>query len=427
MHSEVKTWNRSIDNPLKFFNGADPQRPEFIECDYSGFSVLHSGVDTFKQLFRGVLNPDLLAIVEGHYSLDARWPLVIKDYEFMVSKSASASGFQWILKNLDLGVICLLKSFYAEADKEGTHFKIEYSPHFLLCRDPFEVDKTSIDLASIFMREFLFSDVSVHIAVDFKGFDIPDNLEKDLRTKAKRNFSYSGIQEFDVDFNGVALRYGSNESYTFGSPGSLQMCLYDKSKEADKRDKLAFWVSQWSQVPSVADPFLSEFKEGDRVKRLEARFHHSVIRQFCKGTKGMECTTFQQLVPHLTGLFRYFLDNFRLHFNKNFIHPIWQYLMTDLTIYGPANPFIYQRSYKSESGSSRRNVAFWLGNALRLFVRQNYTIEFVVKYFMESGLLSDLKSYFSLPPSADSGDLFHALREFLERRYKQLQLSGVAV
>lgn len=428
MYSEIKTWNRSIINPLVFFNGADPSRKkEYVEMDLSDFRVLHSGVDTFKQLFRGTLNSDLLSIVAGHYETNARWPLVLGDWEFMVSKSASASGFQWILKNLDKGVICLLKSFYAEADVVGTHFKIEYSPHFLLNRDAWEIDQTSVDLASIFMAEFLPSDIAVHIAVDFKGWELPDNLEKNLRTKAKRNFSFSGVDAFQVDFSSAALRYGANESYTFGSPSSLQFCLYDKSKEADKRDKLHFWISQWSRTPSVADPFISEFKQGDDVKRLEARFHHSVIKQFCRGTKGMEVTTFGQLVPHLTGLWRYFLNNFRLHYNKNFIHPVWQVLMDDVTILAPHNPLIYQRCYKGETGSSRRNVAFWLGNALRLFVRQNYTVDFICKYFLESGLHSDLKAYFSLPPNADTGDLYHALREFLDRRYKELFLAGVAV
>lgn len=427
MHSEVKTWNRSVINPLIFSNGVSENRSAYVELDFSDFRVLHSGVDTFKQLFRGTLNTDLLSVIEGHFSLNARWPLVLGDWEFMVSKSSSASGFQWILKNLDVGVVCLLKSFYADADTEGTHFKIEYSPHFLLNRDPYEIDQTSIDLASVFMREFLPSDVAVHIAVDYKGWDIPDNLEKNLRTRAKRNFSFSGIDSFQLDFSSASLRYGSNESYTFGSPGSIQLCLYDKSKEADKRDKLHFWVSQWSRTPSVADPFLAEFKQGDEVKRLEARFHHSVIAQFCKGTKGMEVKTFSQLVPHLTGLWRYFLDNFRLHYNKNFIHPVWQVLMNDVSILAPYNPFIYQRCYKGESSSSRRNVAFWLGNALRLFVRQNYTVDFICKYFLDSGLHSDLKAYFCLPPNADTGDLYHALREFLDRRHKDLLLSGVAV
>src|SRR5690554_6553254 len=103
MLSEIKTWNRSIINPLVFFNGADPSRKkEYVELDLSDFRVLHSGVDTFKQLFRGSLNSDLLTIVAGHYETNKRLPLVLGDWEFMVSKSSSASGFQWILKNLDI-------------------------------------------------------------------------------------------------------------------------------------------------------------------------------------------------------------------------------------------------------------------------------------------------------------------------------------
>lgn len=424
MHSEVKTWER---NDQVFSNKGNVKRGEYVEIDCSDFRVVHTGVDTFKQLFRGTCNVSVLSLIALHYENMPDVPICFGDYEFKVSKSSSMAGFQWLLKNMNQGIVVLFKSFYDELDVLGTHLKIEYSPNLLLASDPVEVDQISIDIANMFLVEYQFSDVAVHIACDFKGYDIPDNLEKNLRTRAKRNYSYSGLESVEFDLKQAVARYGTNESYTFGSPGSIQMCLYDKSKEADKRDKLSFWIQQWSKTPSVEDCFEPEYKQDDRIVRLEARFHHSVIRQFTRGTKAFEATNFAQLCHHLTGLFRYFLDNFRLHYNKNFIHPIWQILMEDIEILSPSRPLMYQRSYKSESGSSRRNVAFWIGNAMRLFVRQQFNVDFIVKYFLDSCLIKELREYLKLDPRVSMSELSMCLHEFVRQKHKSLTLDGVSV
>lgn len=424
MHAEVKTWERV---GQLFTNKGYVKRGDYIEIDCSDFRVVHAGVDTFKQLFRGTCNPDVLGLISLHYETMPDIPIVFGEYEFKVSKSSSVAGFQWLLKNMDKGVVLLFKSFYDEFDAVGTHLKIEYSPHLLLNSDAIDIDQISVDMASMFLVEFEFSDVSVHIACDFKGFEIPDNLERNLRTRAKRNFSFTGLDTVEFDLNSAVARYGTNESYTFGSPGSLQMCLYNKTKEASKRDKLQFWISQWCQTPSVEDCFEPEYKEGDEIVRLEARFHHSVIRQFVKGTKSFEAVNFVQLCPHLTGLFRYFLDNFRLHYNKNFIHPVWQILLDEVQIYEPIRPLMYRRCYKGETSSSRRNVAFWLGNALRLFARQRFEVDYIVNYFMQSGLFTELKDYLKMPPNAVTEEVYMVLHEFVSRRMKDHILSGVGV
>ncbi len=422
MHADIKTWDRK-DN--MFTNRGYSKRGDYEEFDLSMVRILHSGVDTFKQLFRGLIDDSALSIITAHYDSAVRYPIVFGDYQFIVSKAGSKSGFQWILKNYDLGVIIMLKSFYAEADTVGTHMKIEYSPHLLLSSSAYDIDKMSVDIASIFLSEFEFSDVAVHIAVDLKGWEAPEDLERNLRTRAKRNFTFAGISEIEFDLSAVAVKYGTKESYTFGGASSLQMCIYDKTKEMHKRDKAHFWGGIWSKTPGIPDPFEPEYQEGDQVTRIEARFHHSVIRQFCKGTKGFEVTNFSQLVPHLTGLYQYMLDNFRFHHSKNFIHPIWQLLMEDVEVLEPLRPLIYQRCYKGESSSSRRNVAFWLGNAMRLFSRQQFTVDTVVNYFMQSGLLSDLKAYCKIPPNSTDSELFMVLHELVRKRMEEHQINGV--
>lgn len=422
MHAEVKLWQRKDG---LFFNKGNVLRGEYEEFDLSSVRVLHAGVDTFKQLIRGTLNQSSLGTLGAYYDAEPRHPIVFGNYPFRVSKSGSKSGFQWILKNYDIGVIVMLKSFYAEADDVGTHMKIEYSPHLIEQSDPIDIDQMTIDLASMFMDEFELSDIAVHIAVDLKGWVPESDLERNLRTRAKRLFTFAGVSEFDFDVNAVAVKYGTKESFTFGGAGSLQLCIYDKTKEMQVRDKVHFWAGIWSRTPGVDDPFKSEYLPGDSVYRVEARFHHSVIKQFVKGTKGMVATSFVELVPHLTGLYRYALDNFRLHHTKNYIDPVWQLLLEDVEIFGPCKPLWYQRSYKTESSNSRRNVAFWLGNAMRLFARNQFTVEHVVNYFMESGLLSDLKAYCKIPPNASDGDLFMVLHEFVRKRMEEHELEGV--
>jgi len=425
MHAEVKNWVRSGDRKAVFSNRGYRARGDREAIDLSDLRLLHAGVDTFKQLFRGFLNPGSYELVSAHHDSGLQYPIVFGDYAFKVTRAGAKSGFQWILRNLDIGVVVMLKSFYAEADAEGTHLKIEYSPHLIERSDPTDIDNHSLAIASMFLTEFRFSDIAAHIAVDLKGWVIPDNFESHLITKARRHYGFSGINELNFDINAVAVKYGEKESFTFGRSGSLQFCVYDNTKEMQQRDKAAFWQSIWRRTPGVEDPFEPEYQDGDTVTRLELRFHHSVIQQFCKGTNGMAATNFSQLVLHLTGLFQYGLDNFRLHHSRNYIDPVWQWMLEDVPVYGPARPLIYRRDYKSESASSRRNVAFWLGNAMRLFARQSFTVDHVVNYFMHSGLLQELKAYCGIPPSASDSELFMVLHECVRRRMEEHQLNGV--
>lgn len=418
----IKTWERK---DKIFCNKGNEKRGEYEEYDLSNIRLLHAGVDTFKQLIRGELNPNTLAIIQSHYEASIEYPLVFGNYAFKVSRAGSKSGFQWILRNYDVGIVLMFKSFYAQDDEVGTHLKIEYSPHILNNNDPSYIDEISIDIANMFMNAYTLADVAVHIAVDVKGWEIPDNFEAMLRTRAKRQATFCAVSEIDFDIHQIAVKYGKKQTYTFGGINSVQFCIYDKTDEIQANDKVQYWQTLWQKTPGVEDPFIPEYQQGDVVKRLEARFHHSVVRQFCAGTKGMEVTNFTQLIPHLTGLYKYALDNFRLHHTKNYISPFWQLLIEDLEILGPCKPLWYKREYKAESSSSRRNVAFWLGNAMRLFARQQFEVDYVVNYFMKSGLLKDLKAYCKIPPDSSDGELFQVLHEFVRKRLEDHQLNGV--
>jgi hypothetical protein len=209
------------------------------------------------------------------------------------------------------------------------------------------------------------------------------------------------------------------------------MQLYDKVTEAIKTDKIGFWEEKWRQTPSVHDFMESEYREGDTVKRLEMRFHHSIIQQFCNGTKDqngefIQIRNFEDLSKHLTALWRYALNNFRLHHSTSYIDPLWQLLIEDVEIYAPAPDLLYQRKPKPPGQSTRRNVGLWLGNHLKLMARRRMSVDFAVSHVLQSGLEPELMDYFGVWGVDGREALYHLLRDFISDKFRLLQLNGVA-
>ena len=92
--------------------------------DLSGVRLLHCGVDTVRQLYRGMIRPEIMALFDKPGTLvdfaGQRW------HSGRVGKD---SGYQYKLQNADLGIILLVKNFNAKLDNIGPHLKIEVSPH----------------------------------------------------------------------------------------------------------------------------------------------------------------------------------------------------------------------------------------------------------------------------------------------------------
>ena len=124
---ESKFWNRS---------GRVFSTPR-NECDLSAVRFLHSGVDTIKQLFRCTIRESVLSAIESHGSGNI---LNIGGIDWLFSRSGKTSGYQYIFKNLDLGFVVLLKSFYCEADVKGSHLKIECTPELIHSCTPSGLD-----------------------------------------------------------------------------------------------------------------------------------------------------------------------------------------------------------------------------------------------------------------------------------------------
>jgi len=399
--------------------------------DLSSVRVLHTGVDTIKQLFNCSIKPEILITLASAIDLGSRI-ISLGGIDWIFSKSGKTSGYQYIFKNIDLGFVVLLKSFYKEPSEVGPHLKIEVSPHLIDQLYPVDLDRAVFDIASLFCSDLDYSGIAAHICVDLKGLELPSDFEQRLVTHSKRQFKVNNISNFEFKHNEIATIHGLTQTYTFGNPSTLQFCLYDKTAQANKVDKIQFWETIWLQVGSVADPFIPEYQHGDTVRRLEFRFHHSVINEFANGTHfegtkfNIRLKNFNDLSQHLTALWQYALNSYRLQHSSVYIDPLWQLLLEDIQFFAPAPDLFYKRQKKAPSGNSRRNVAYWLGNALRLYARQNATIDHVVNCLLSSGLNDQIADYLFLKYS-DRDLLRPALFDWVDEKLKTHQLNGVAV
>ena len=436
MHFKNKKMIRNFDRDT----GKDVYKNERGNAvyDLTGLRFLHTGIDTVKQLYNCSLKPEVLSQIASHYESNRTDVIEVSKVPFKLSKSSKQSGYQYILKNLELGFVVLLKSFYAEADEMGPHMKIEVTPQTI---DELGLEKLTKELrlvGNLFADTLEASGIAVHLCVDMKGLELPGDFEMKLATRSKRNLKVNSISSAHFDVSEAAFVYGQGQTYMFGNANTLQMCLYDKSEEATKSDKLDFCESIWRNTPSLEDPFISEYNDGrdgnepDKVHRLEFRVHHSIIKQFENGnynnTQEIICIREpKDLKQHLQGLWDYCLNNFRLHHSSDYIHPIWQKLMEDIEWFNIHPTFIYKRAPKKSSGeATKRNVAMWVGNHLRLAARKGFTPEHVCNHLLTSGLESDLANYFGLRFFGDTSELYHCLYEFVYRRLLDHRLNGVA-
>ncbi len=421
MRYENKFWERKGNY---FYNSKEA-------FDLSSVRFLHTGIDTVKQLYNCLIKPDVLLEIERYYD-SPTGTIKLGDCIWTMNKSGKQAGYQYILKNLDLGLVVLLKSFYCDASLNGSHLKIEVTPQRIHESTPEQLKDDLNAVAGIFATQLVESGVACHIAVDVKGLEIPKDFESRLVAKAKRQFRFNNISQAQWSLNEASVIYGNGQSYTFGSAGALQFCLYEKDQEAIKSDKLSFWQSVWETVPSVEDFMTPEYQDGDRVHRLEMRFHHSVVREFCYGSvnektgEALQINNVHDLSQHLTSLWKYALNNFRLQHSSSYIDPFWQMLIDDIVIYPPAPHWFYKRAKKQPGQSTRRNVAYWLGNVLKLMARKRFTVAHACQWILASGCTEELADYFGVFQFGANEELEFMLREFVQDRLEMHVLNGVA-
>ncbi|MCL1487299.1 MAG: hypothetical protein MH186_04880 [Marinobacter sp.] len=204
------------------------------QVNLSSVNVLWSGVDTVRQLFQGRLKPELLAEIAHSYDSGHDATFTVNNTLFRVM-SGRRGGFRYILQNREFGLTILIQNFYAEADSQGTHVKIETSPRWLYERTSDQIHHELMFWGRQFLTGMEPSGVAIHLAVDFQGWEPPTHFAQSFVTRAKTVSVHNGVSSIEWETGSTVN--GRGETYTFGKANSLQTCLYNKSKEIDVSDK----------------------------------------------------------------------------------------------------------------------------------------------------------------------------------------------
>lgn len=246
--------------------------PEGQQVNLNNVNVLWTGTDTVRQLFQGRLKPDILAEIASEYEAGYDATLTINKIPFRL-QSGRRGGFKYILQNREYGLTILIQNFYAEADALGTHVKIETSPRWLYERSSDQIHDELAEWGMYFLKGIKPVGIALHLAVDFQGWEPPQDLPQHFVTRAKTVSVHNGMS--DLHFQGLegSTVNGRGETYTFGKANSLQICIYDKSKEVDVSDKRAFMEGIWECATNEQCFPDTCYDPGKPVWRLEIRFH----------------------------------------------------------------------------------------------------------------------------------------------------------
>ncbi|MCQ8130156.1 hypothetical protein, partial [Methylomonas rivi] len=263
----------------------------------------------------------------------------------------------------------------------GPHIKIQASPFFLLSRSVEQSDSDIKETAKLFADQIIPAGVAVHLCADVQGYIPPADLDSRMTMRARRVMRNSGIQSFEFDASDAVMVYGKSQSFTFGKADSLQFAAYDKGKAVKDKNELALWLPVWAQ----SDQFDADYS----VWRFEARFHHSVVEQFARGS-GFKALSLSDLAPHLSGLWAYALNNFRFDDSPTYINPFWQWLRDDLHFYHVQKLDIkYQRAYKAailDGHPSDKSVSICFGQLCSIYRKKKLSIDQAADCLFYSGL-----------------------------------------
>lgn len=354
----------------------DDQRKRFI--DLSNVRLLRCGVDTVRQLYNGMIRPEVMALFDQPEEF-----VEFAGYQWAKGRVGRDSGYQFRLQNADMGVILLIKNHNVKLENIGAHLKFEISPHALDGADPQRLQSLMDELAAAVLAHRETNQCAVHLALDVQGWEPPRDIVERMHCRSHRVRQINGIDR--IEFDSSASVYGRGETYMFGSASGMQLCIYNKTLQARATDKLDYWSNVWASLNG--DPFGDgdpAYKPEEDVWRLEFRFHHSVIQQFSEGStlssgEVIGCRTYAGLCPHLQGLWQYACENFRLFRYKSRIDPFWSLIAQDAKVQVEADPMIdrteYRRYYKTAQGFSGKNCEMFLGQFVSLIARERVNIK----------------------------------------------------
>ncbi|UQG55512.1 MULTISPECIES: hypothetical protein [unclassified Marinobacter] len=382
------------------------------QVNLSSVNVLWSGVDTVRQLFQGRLKPELLAEIAHSYDSGHDATFTVNNTLFRVM-SGRRGGFRYILQNREFGLTILIQNFYAEADSQGTHVKIETSPRWLYERTSDQIHHELMFWGRQFLTGMEPSGVAIHLAVDFQGWEPPTHFAQSFVTRAKTVSVHNGVSSIEWETGSTVN--GRGETYTFGKANSLQTCLYNKSKEIDVSDKRAFMEGIWDCAVSE-ESFPDTCYDRDKpVWRLEIRLHHRIVNEIWQGSDIKPIVDFAGAVPHLTGLWRYALQRNRFEVKRDWNHPVWTKLRDDVSFGWDAPSLAYKRAKKQPGCGNEKNVSLAFGNLMSIYARNHFNPRQAWDCLKTSGLWEDLTSYYR-NRGIGKNELFKLIEDGLIRR-----------
>ena len=342
-------------------------------ADLSAVRLLRCGVDTVRQLYRGLIRPEVMALFEV--------PGAIVDFagqRWHSGRVGRDSGYQYKLQNADLGLILLVKNFNAKIDGIGPHLKIEVSPHAIDNLSPDRLQARMDFYAGELLTHLERNQCAVHLALDLQGWTPPVDLVARMHCRARTHRDISGINE--LSWHTKSSVYGRGETSMFGSASGIQLCIYNKTEQARSSDKLDYWESVWRRGDSFDQDDFANYDAAQDVWRLELRYHHSIIQQFASGSVDIktgqiiQTDSFADFSAHLDGLWRYGLGQFKLLARPGFYEPIWTLFRDDVRVEVAVDSLFddtdYKRYHKTSRGFSGKNVELFLGNFVSLLARE---------------------------------------------------------
>ncbi len=349
----------------------DPGKVGFVDLGH--VRLLRCGVDTVRQLYRGLIRPEIMVLFEK--------PGAIVDFaggRWHSGRVGKDSGYQYKLQNADLGFVLLVKNFNAKTDAIGPHLKIEVSPHAIDSLSPERLQQRLDYYASQVLSHVELNQCAVHLALDVQGWIPPDDLVARMHCRARASRDISGIKE--VQWTLEAATYGKGQSFLFGSAGGIQLGIYNKTLQARAHDKLDYWEGVWKRRDSFDEGDPQNYDPAEDVWRIELRYHHSVIQQFAAGSVDLrsgqliETNSFATFAAHLDGLWRYGLGQFKYLARPGYFDPAWTLFRDDVRVDLPVDSLLdeteYKRHYKTARGFSGKNVELFLGNFVSLLARE---------------------------------------------------------
>ncbi|MFH6598447.1 hypothetical protein ACEVAQ_06955 [Ectopseudomonas khazarica] len=395
----------------------DPSTTRFV--DLSKVRLLHCGVDTVRQLYRGLIRPDIMCLFDK--------PGTIVDFageRWHAGRVGKDSGYQYKLQNADLGFILLVKNFNAKQENIGPHLKVEVSPHAIDSLSPERLQARMDFYAEQILTHVEVNQCAVHIALDLQGWQPPADLVAHMHCRARAARDISGIKE--IQWTLESATYGKGQSYLFGSAGSVQLGIYNKTIQARAADKLDYWEGVWKRRDSFDEGDPDNYDPEQDVWRVELRYHHSVIQQFATGSvdlhtgNAIETNSFAAFAPHLDGLWRYGLGQFKLLARPGYFEPIWTLIRDDARVDLPVDSLLddteYKRSYKTSRGFSGKNVELFLGNFVSLLARERVGVKKAFSTLKQWDCWPVIRDHYAAKEMSER-DLYKHIKNILEERH----------